>query len=172
MNKILASLFVVAFCVGYTFAGGLKSASGIVQNLISSISINVGTNIDAPGATLHVSSDTQSSVRLTNNSTGRTSTDGLDLFIGASDSGIRVFDARNFIIYTSNAEMFRIGSGGGITLSTVMQLYSRTSAQLQALTNGGAGTLVYNSTTGTMCMSTNTTAGAWVILGSTTTACD
>jgi len=80
---------------------------------------DVGIGTAVPAARLHVAKSTEPSLYITNDSTGHTNADGLQIgFDGSNDAQIRNRENTNLKVYTNNTPRLTINGGGSVGIGT------------------------------------------------------
>jgi hypothetical protein len=148
-----------------TWTGLQTFSSATITNLGSVITtIAIGTSTVPAGASgvMYRAGATASYMLFQNANTGPTLGDGLRVGVNASGQAIIYsHDQTNLQMGTYNNDTMLIIRPDGLTYP-----FPRTTAQINAITPGAKGGLVYNSTIDDFCQSTGTAAGAFKIVGS------
>ena len=81
---------------------------------------NLGIGITTPQQKLHINDSSSPRIKLTNATTGTSSTDGSEIAIFDADNSLRInnLESANILFGTSGSERMRIDSGGNLMIGT------------------------------------------------------
>ncbi len=119
---------------------GVGEANALfVQGSNGYVGIGTAAPTAASGQALHIHNSSVSRLRLTNDTTGATSTDGSDIAAAGSDLNIENREAGNIKFYANGTERMRIDSSGDVTFTGDLIMADGKGIDFSANTSDAAG---------------------------------